>query len=89
MQNKHWLYLNSSKTDLQVALQHTLATISTFVLPMTHLLAFVLTIEDVANTDDIDYDALNMAFESIPSYSWLFSACYILSKFPKASSLTS
>jgi hypothetical protein len=69
IQNKRWLHLSSSKTDLQVALQHTLATISTFVLPMTHLLAFVLAIEDVADADDINYDTLNLAFESIPSYS--------------------
>jgi hypothetical protein len=36
---------------------------------MTHLLTFVLAIEDVADADDINYDALNVAFESIPSYS--------------------
>jgi hypothetical protein len=69
MQNKRWLHLSSSKTDLHVALQHTLATISMFILRMTHLLTFVLAIEDVADADDINYDALNVAFESIPSYS--------------------
>jgi hypothetical protein len=69
IQNKRWLHLSSSKTDLQVAFQHSLATISMFVLPMTHFLAFVLAIEDVAHADDINYDALNVAFESIPSYS--------------------
>ena len=65
MQNKHWLYLNSSKTDLQVALQHTLATISTFCLAMTHLLTLVLANETMTDADDVDYDALNAAVDSI------------------------
>ncbi len=65
MQNKRWLHLSSGKANLQVTLQHALATISMFVSAMTHLLALVLACKEVADGDDVDYDALNAAFESI------------------------
>jgi hypothetical protein len=65
MQNERWLHLSSGEADLQVTLHHALATISMFVSAMTHLLALVLACEDVADGEDVDYDALNAAFESI------------------------
>jgi hypothetical protein len=65
MQNERWPHLSSGETDLQVALQHALATVSVFVLAMTHLLTLVLACKDMANAYKVDYDALNMAFESI------------------------
>jgi hypothetical protein len=64
-QNKHWLHLSSSGADLQVALQHALATISTFISAMTHLFALIFACKDVANADNVDYDTLDAAFESI------------------------
>jgi hypothetical protein len=64
-QNEHWLHLSSGKADLQVTLHHTLALISMFISAMTHLLALILACKEVANGDDVDYDALDAAFESI------------------------
>jgi hypothetical protein len=64
-QNERWLHLSSGEADLQVALQHALATISMLVSAMTHLLTLVLVCEDVANANNINYDALDAAFESI------------------------
>jgi hypothetical protein len=65
MQNERWLHLSSGKADLQVALQHTLPTISMFVSAMTHLLTLILACKDVADAEDVDYDALDKVFESI------------------------
>ncbi len=36
-----------------------------FISAMTHLLALILACKEVANGDDVDYDALDAAFESI------------------------
>jgi hypothetical protein len=64
-QNERWPHLSSGKADLQVTLQQALATISMFVLAMTHLLALILACKEVAVGDNINYDALDAAFESI------------------------
>jgi hypothetical protein len=60
-----WLHLSSVKTDLKVALQHTLTTISMLYLAMTHLLTLVLADETMADADDVNYDALDTANNSI------------------------
>jgi hypothetical protein len=65
MQNELWLHLSSGETDLQFTLQVTLATISTFITAMPHQLSLVLAVEAVADADDINYDAVDAAVDSI------------------------
>jgi hypothetical protein len=63
--NEHWLNLSSRKTDLQITLQVTLTTILTFIAAMTQQLLLVLAVEAVADADNIDYDAVAAAVDSI------------------------
>ncbi len=65
MQHEHWLHLCSGETDLQFTLQVAFATISTFIVAMTQQLLLVLAVKAVADTDNVDYDAVNATINSI------------------------
>jgi hypothetical protein len=65
MQNELWLHLSYGETDLQSTLQVALATISTFITAMPHQLSLVLAVKAVANTEGVNYDAVDAAVDSI------------------------
>jgi hypothetical protein len=87
-QNERWLNLSSGKSDLQVTLQHLLAMISTFVLAMIHLLALITAYEKVADGDEVNYDALDAALESIAIVLMAFLGLLRAIQIAEGSSLT-
>ena len=64
--NGRWMQLSSAETDLLYYIHVALATISTFVVAMTQLLALVLAAEGIANEGDIDQqDVISVAIDTI------------------------
>ena len=63
--NEHWLHLSSGKADLLFALQVTLATISTHITSLMHLLMLILAVETMVDADNLYIDIIDVVVNSI------------------------